>query len=41
MYELLGIDPDAKLPHPQGLTARLTPSASDDVPRGGRLKEIM
>jgi hypothetical protein len=41
MYELLGIDPDAKLPHPQGLTARLTPSATDDVPRGGRLKEIM
>jgi hypothetical protein len=41
MYELLGIDPDAKLPHPQGLTARLTPSAADDVPMGGRLKEIM
>ena len=41
IYELLGIDPDAKLPHPQGLTARLTPSATDDVPRGGRLKEIM
>ena len=41
MYELLGIDPDAKLPHPQGLTARLTPSAEDDVPKGGRLKEIM
>jgi uncharacterized protein (DUF1501 family) len=41
MYELLGIDPDAKLPHPQGLTARLTPSATDDVPKGGRLKEIM
>jgi hypothetical protein len=41
MYELLGIDPDAKLPHPQGLTARLTPSASDNVPTGGRLKEIM
>ena len=41
MYELLGIDPDAKLPHPQGLTARLTPSAADDVSSGGRLKEIM
>jgi hypothetical protein len=41
MYELLGVDPDAKLPHPQGLTARLTPSASDDVSTGGRLKEIM
>jgi uncharacterized protein (DUF1501 family) len=41
MYELLGVDPDAKLPHPQGLTARLTPSASDDVSTGGRLKEIL
>ncbi len=41
MYELLGVDPDAKLPHPQGLTARLTPSAGDDVSSGGRLKEIM
>ncbi|HOX57538.1 MAG TPA: DUF1501 domain-containing protein [Candidatus Paceibacterota bacterium] len=41
MYQLLGIDPDAKLPHPQGLTARLTPAATDDVPSGGRLREIM
>jgi hypothetical protein len=41
MYEMLGIDPDAKLPHPQGLTARVTPSAADNVPLGGRLKEIM
>jgi uncharacterized protein (DUF1501 family) len=41
MYQLLGIDPEATLPHPQGLTARLTPSAADEVPSGGRLKEIM
>ena len=41
MYELLGIDPEAKLPHPQGLTATATPSAADKVPTGGRLKEIM
>jgi hypothetical protein len=41
MYELLGIDTAAKLPHPQGLTARVTPSAADNVPTGGRLKEIM
>jgi hypothetical protein len=41
VYQLLGIDPNAKLPHPQGLTARLTPSASDNVSSGGRLKEIM
>jgi hypothetical protein len=37
MYELLGIDPDGKLPHPQGLT----PSTADGVSVGGRLKEIM
>lgn len=41
MYELLGIDPAAKLPHPQGLAVRATPSASDGVESGGRLKEIM
>ena len=41
IYELLGIDPDGKLPHPQGLDVRATPSAADDVKMGGRLKEIM
>jgi hypothetical protein len=41
MYELLGIDPDAKLPHPLGQEARVTPSAKDGVTMGGRLKEIM
>ncbi len=41
MYELLGIDPDGTLPHPQGLAVRVTPSASDGVEIGGRLKEIM
>ena len=41
MYELLGIDTEAKLPHPLGLVARVTPSATDGVPSGGRLKEIM
>ena len=39
MYELLGIDPQAKLPHPQGLTVRVTPSAADGVSMGGRLKK--
>jgi hypothetical protein len=34
MYELLGVDPEAKLPHPQGLDIRAMPAA-------GRLKEIM
>jgi hypothetical protein len=41
MYELLGIDPDAKLPHPQGLDVRVTPTAAEGVTMGGRLKEIM
>jgi hypothetical protein len=41
MYELLGIDPEAKLPHPQGLVIRAVPSAADGVTMGGRLKEIV
>jgi hypothetical protein len=41
IYELLGIDPGAKLPHPQGLAVRVTPTAADGVTVGGRLKEIM
>jgi hypothetical protein len=41
IYELLGIDPEEKLPHPQGLTVRATPSAADGVETGGRLEEIM
>jgi uncharacterized protein (DUF1501 family) len=41
MYELLGIDPDGRLPHPQGLVVRVTPDAKDEEERAGRLKEIM
>ena len=41
MYELLGIDPQARLPHPQGLEICATPCAADKVPSGGRLREIM
>jgi uncharacterized protein (DUF1501 family) len=41
MYELLGIDPEAKLPHPQGLMVRATPSAAEGAKTGGRLVEIM
>lgn len=41
MYELLGIDPNGKLPHPQGLDVRATPSLAEDSSQGGRLKEIM
>jgi hypothetical protein len=41
MYELLGIDLHAKLPHPQGLDVRVAPTAAEGVKTGGRLKEIM
>jgi hypothetical protein len=41
MYELLGIDPNARLPHPQGLQVRVTPDASEEEASGGRLREIM
>ncbi len=41
MYELLGIDGAAKLPHPQGQTATVLPTGEERGPSGGRLKEIM
>jgi uncharacterized protein (DUF1501 family) len=41
MYDLLGIAADAKLPHPQGKTIRVTPTAAEGYKTGGRLKEIM
>lgn len=41
MYEKLGIDPTARLPHPQGLTIHATPSKAEGLESGGRLTEIM
>jgi hypothetical protein len=41
MYELLGIDPAGRLPHPQGLQVRVTPDASEGEASGGLLREIM
>ncbi|HUA59891.1 MAG TPA: DUF1501 domain-containing protein [Verrucomicrobiae bacterium] len=41
IYELAGIDPQAKLPHPGGETVFATPSAAEGLPVAGRLKEIM
>jgi hypothetical protein len=41
MYELLGIDTNAKLPHPQGTLVHVTPTAEDGMKLAGRLKEIM
>jgi hypothetical protein len=40
MYELLGIDGNAKLPNPQGLDLRVLPNVTG-VKTGGKLKEIM
>jgi len=41
MYMLLGIDPAAKLPHPQGLDVRVSPTEAEGIKSGGVLKEIM
>ena len=41
LYELLGIDPDGPLPHPQGQQLRVTPAPSEVAAAGGRLREIM
>ena len=41
IYEQLGIDGNAQLPHPQGLDVRVCPTEADGVTMGGRLREIM
>jgi hypothetical protein len=41
MYQLLGIDPLGRLPHPRGCVAYVTPLASGELPSGGILKEVM
>jgi hypothetical protein len=41
MYMLLGIDPDATLPHPQGTAVHVCPTAAEGVKMAGYLKEIM
>lgn len=41
IYQQLGIDPAARLPHPAGMSARVTPSASEGLPVAGRLKELL
>ena len=40
MYELIGIDPEAGLPHPRGEFIRATPGADEGMETGGRLTEI-
>ena len=41
LYALSGIDPQAKLPHPEGVEAHVLPGAADRVKSGGLLTEIM
>jgi hypothetical protein len=41
MYKLLGIDPQGRLPHPQGCVAYVSPIAGGTVQSGGLLTEIM
>ena len=41
IYELLGIDPDGLIRHPQGQMVRLIPLAGKNIKSGGRLHEIM
>jgi len=41
LYELLGVDPTAKLPHPLGEDVRVMPTLAEAGNTGGRLKEIM
>jgi uncharacterized protein (DUF1501 family) len=41
VYQQLGIDPNAKLPHPQGADVRVMPFGTDNLKSGGLLKEII
>lgn len=41
VYQLLGIDPNSSLPHPEGRAVRVTPVGGPNVASGGLLTEIM
>ena len=41
MYDLLGIDVEARLPHPMGQDTRVMPGAAEGIASGGRLKELV
>jgi Protein of unknown function (DUF1501) len=41
IYQLMGIDTAAPLPHPLGLTAHVIPGKDEKLPSGGKLVEIM
>jgi hypothetical protein len=41
VYELLGIDPEGRLPNPLGLETAVLPTPAEGAKSAGRLKEIM
>jgi hypothetical protein len=41
VYQLSGIDPKARLPHPMGLEAHVLPYGEEGVKSAGLLTEIM
>ncbi|MCX7045839.1 MAG: DUF1501 domain-containing protein [Candidatus Sumerlaeota bacterium] len=41
IYQLLGIDLGASLPHPQGMDAHVIPTAGENIPTGGLLNGII
>jgi uncharacterized protein (DUF1501 family) len=41
IYEQMGIDRSARLPHPQNLDVRVSPTSAENIKSGGLLKEIM
>lgn len=41
IYQQMGINTAAKMPHPEGLDVRVSPTATEAVPSSGLLKEIM
>jgi len=41
MYELLGIDPEARMPNPRGLDVPVLPPPAEGATSDGRLKEIL
>ena len=41
IYQQMGIPPDARLPHPEGLNVTTIPSKSEGLPMAGLLKELV
>jgi hypothetical protein len=41
IYQQLGIDPAGRLPHPEGVPTRVTPTAAEGLPVAGLLKELV